>query len=160
MEYTNLSISLLSLIWALRDLKEPLNQEEKEELANVGKQLRAKIEYWENPITRNLLAAIEKNSKLSEKFEFYKSKFFEIDGDIPDNLLPTEEDLKSIRSSSDEQRAVALGKPDDRNKKDIIQDKTIQVLFNTAIEVMTNDIPTEAAKKIKFSQNNSYSSDK
>ncbi len=145
MEYTNINKILLSLVLAFRDLESSLTKEEESAIAKTAQQLSVTPQVWETKIEPNLLATISKNSSLSKLFQSYKSQIDRIDGEIPDDLLPTSADLESIENTPQMARSRA---PLQVNQKDIKSKE----ITNMAIKVMASDSPTKTANKINSLQ--------
>ena len=141
----NINKILLSLILALRDLEGTLTEQEEAAIAKAGEQLYANPKVWSTAIEPNLLATIAKNSSLSKLFQSYKSQLDLVDGEIPDNLLPTAADLESIADTPPMPRtrpALQVEPPDLKSKE----------IINMAIKVMVNNSSTETAKKLNCLQ--------
>ncbi|MDJ0715773.1 MAG: hypothetical protein QNJ54_16330 [Prochloraceae cyanobacterium] len=149
MDYTNINKILLSLILALRDLEESLNEEEEKAIATAGRKLRTEVEYWEKAIEPDLLATIEKNPKLSERFKYYKSKLDRIYEKNPDILFPTDEYLNSIANTPQTPAKLSLPKETSEDRK---RERNSKEIINMATEVMTKKPLTQTAKKINFLQ--------
>ena len=145
MEATNINKILLSLILALRDLEGSLTEREEAAIAKAGEQLYANPQVWENAIEPNLLVIITKNSSLSKLFQSYQSQLDRLDGEIPDNLLPTAADLESIASTPQ----MALSRPPIQVEP---QDLKSDEIINMAIKVMVKNPSTETAKKLNCLQ--------
>ncbi|MDJ0581919.1 hypothetical protein [Crocosphaera sp.] len=64
----------LAFLLALSDLKTPLNEEEKETLANIAQQLDIQPLAWKDYTEPMLLKMIQSNPQLSEQYNQYKTK--------------------------------------------------------------------------------------
>lgn len=93
--------TLLILLLALRELKTPLSEDELKALQNEGFALEISTEYWED-IESALMAIIEGNEELNQKFLFFQREL-ELVEKIPPEILPTWEELKKELSYGDSQ---------------------------------------------------------
>jgi len=103
--------TLLILLLALRELKSPLSEDELEALQNEGLALQTSPEYWED-IEPALMAIVERNDELNQKFQFFK-KVLESVEEIPEEILPTWEEIETELSYGDSDPVTFNVDPDD-----------------------------------------------
>ena len=134
---------LLSMLLAIKELEAPLNSEEKERLKNAAQQLSFVSNYptsWETHIEPNLLEIINNNSSLNKLFQDIKSKLDKIDH-IPQDLIPTAEDLATVipTKNQPQERSLVKTSPADLKSNEIT---------NMSIEIISSPEPSETVKKI------------
>src|SRR4028119_2150579 len=88
----------LAFLLALQELDTPLNEEEKNTLAEIADQLDAQPKAWESFTQPLLLKMIGDNESLNQCYQTYKSKLDSLET-IPSELLPTVTEIEQIRSS-------------------------------------------------------------
>lgn len=143
----NINNSLLSLLLALRYSATPLSDTEKSDLSFAAEQLAANPKAWERLIEPRLLAMIQANEALNQRFQLIKSQLESLGEKIPQNLLPTEIELEQVAPAPKTQliaRAPLQVSPSDLNSSEIT---------NMAIRVMLTPEPSETTKKLsRFEQ--------
>lgn len=143
----NINNTLLSLLLALRDSATPLNDTEKSDLSFAAEQLAANPKAWERLIEPRLLAMIQANEALNQRFQFIKFQLENLGDQIPQNLLPTEIELEQVAPAPKTQliaRAPLQVSPSDLKSSEIT---------NMAIRVMSTSNPSETTKKLsRFEQ--------
>jgi len=140
---TTIPDNLLGLLLALKNLKTPLSQDERNKLVDMGKNLK------ENPndqylIKKDLMAILKANDTLKQLYKEAKAKLDALDRPIPTNLLPTKEELETVlppeSDSGKYNKAYFEGKPDDKSNE----------ILNLATNVVSTEKPEETAKKLPF----------
>ncbi|NEP53045.1 MAG: hypothetical protein F6K65_31295, partial [Moorea sp. SIO3C2] len=135
-----ITITLLALLLALRELKTPLTLEELAGLANVGQQLALDPDDWEY-IAEGLMAIIQGNEELNEYFQRAKACLETIDSQIPSEVLPTYTELDQ------ELPAISKG-PQDFGWKGG-SDESDEVLTAT-IKALETHRPIQAVNQLSF----------
>jgi hypothetical protein len=100
--------TLLALLLALKQLETPLTADEQADLDNVGKQLYLDPDDWED-IKEGLIAIIEKNPSLDRLYQAAKVQLEAIDGNIPSELLPTEQEREAELLADEKRKPVTFG---------------------------------------------------
>ncbi|NEO56028.1 MAG: hypothetical protein F6K54_24920, partial [Okeania sp. SIO3B5] len=113
---TAVSNTLLALLLALKNLENPLSEEEHEALTDLGKQLKRNPNDW-NLNKQKLMAILKANDTLKQLYQKAKAKLDALDRPIPPDLLPIDADLKELKDvlppeSEANKRAHIPGKPD------------------------------------------------
>ncbi|WP_424094410.1 CHAT domain-containing protein [Moorena producens] len=135
-----ITITLLALLLALRELKTPLTQEELAGLADVGQQLALDPDDWEY-IAEGLMVIIQGNEELNEYFQMAKACLEAIDGQIPSVVLPTYTELDQ------ELPPISKGPQDFGWKPG--SDESDEVLTAT-IKALETHRPIQAANQLSF----------
>ncbi|MCL2932511.1 MAG: hypothetical protein MGG11_09670 [Trichodesmium sp. MAG_R03] len=131
---------LLSFMYAIKELETPLTSEETKKLKNIGQQLDNDPTAWEIYTEPMLKEIISNNSSLNKVFQNIQSNLENI-GDIPQDFIPTNEELIAVTQSknSREERPIPKFSPED-SENDEITNISIQVFFSPE--------PSETVKKI------------
>ena len=131
---------LLSFMYAIKELETPLTSEETKKIKNIGQQLDNDPTAWEIYTEPMLKEIISNNSSLNKVFQNIQSNLENI-GDIPQDFIPTNEELIAVTQSknSREERPIPKFSPEDL-EDDAITNISIQVLFSPE--------PSETVKKI------------
>ncbi|MGB3511464.1 MAG: hypothetical protein WBA93_19950 [Microcoleaceae cyanobacterium] len=131
--------TLLALLLALKNLDNPLSENERQALTDVGQQLRLDPNDWEF-IEADLMAIVEANDALNQLYQQVKAKLDAVDDPIPSDLLPTEAELEKVLPSESEggRRAYFEGKPDEQSNE----------ILNLTTNILTNPEPEETTKKL------------
>ena len=139
----SVNTTLIALLLALKDLKDPLSPTEQANLETVGEQLAVAPNRWES-IEKGLIKVIEANPSLNQQYQATKAKLDAMDGNIPADLLPNEAELAQELGTGKtrEIRGYKPGKPAQSDINVIINDLVVPILRN-------NDSST-TAKKISF----------
>lgn len=133
--------TLLALLLALKNLENPLSEDERKALADVGQQLKSDPNDWDF-IEEDLMAIIEANDALSRLYQEAKAKLDAVDRPIPPDLLPTKAELETVLTLPTEGgRRVETpeGKSRDDEEKNEISD--------IVIAISRTPKPTEVVKK-------------
>ena len=131
--------SLLAMLLAIRKLDNPLNSEEKNDLYVIGQQLSLTPTAWNTDIEANLMEIIYKNSSLNIIFQEIKSQI-EKNPEIPQNLIPSTEELAKVIPTKVQSSERPIPKFDDSNKD-------IPGITNISIQVFSSPEPSETVKK-------------
>lgn len=131
---------LLSMLLAIRELENPLNPEEKENLHIAAEQLDLDPTTWLTDIEPNLIEIINSNSSLNTLFPDIKSNLEKFD-DIPQDFIPTAEDLATVTPTKHQlrERPIPNDSPGDSKNNEIT---------NIAIQILLSPEPSETVKKI------------
>ena len=136
---------LLAMLLTIRELKNPLNSTEKDTLYLVAQQLFLKPSTWDTNIKSNLIKITNNNSSLNTIFQEIKSQIEKIP-EIPQNLIPSPEELATIIPTKLQSSQRPLLKPDDSNED-------IPGITNISIQVFSSPEPSETVKKMsKFQE--------
>ncbi|GAA6616071.1 hypothetical protein [Scytonema sp. NUACC26] len=139
--------SLLALLLALTDLQTPLSENEKSALAEIGEQLSADVDAWKPLIEPSLLGMIQANATLNQLYQIALSQLEAVDGNIPDNLLPSELELEQALPASNQ--VVTRGFAPVSDTEDFESNE----ITNVAISILSTKNPTESVKKLsRFQQ--------
>ena len=131
---------LLSMLLALGELNTPLNSQEKDRLYIFAGQLKADITAWEISIKPNLIELINNNPSLNSVFQEIQSKLEKIDN-IPENLIPSQDELATVIPTKIEPPQRPIIKPDSSDLKS-------NEITNMTIQVISSPEPSKTAKKI------------
>ncbi|MBD2254641.1 hypothetical protein [Nostoc parmelioides] len=147
METTNLNNTLLALLLALKDSETPLSDTEQSNLSHIAEQLSVNPKAWEILIKPRLLAMLETNEPLNQRFQAAKSQLDNLGDTMPLNLLPSEAEVEQVVPQQKLQpttRAIPQVSSSDLRSNEIT---------NMAIRVMATPNPSETAKKLsRFEQ--------
>jgi hypothetical protein len=94
---TNNDITIIAFLLAFQDLNTSLSTQDKQNFKEVAKQLETQPKAWETHIKERLLKIISANPELNQSYQFYQSQLQNLE-EIPDNLLPTESEIKNLTS--------------------------------------------------------------
>ncbi|GBE93170.1 hypothetical protein [Nostoc cycadae] len=143
----NMNSTLLALLLALKDSKNPLNEAEKSDLSQAAEQLVANSKAWEGLIEPRLLAMIQANEALNHNFQVIKTQIENLGDTIPLNLLPTEIELEQAAPVPKTQLIPRA--PLQVSSSDLKSDE----ITNMAIRVLSTNNPSETTKKLsRFEQ--------
>ena len=131
---------LLSMLLAIRELDSPLNSEEKKSLYVAAEQLFLRDTAWETDIQSNLMGIINSNPSLKTVFQELKFQL-EIIPEIPENLIPTPEELATVIPAEIAPGKYPLIKPDASARKS-------NEIPNMSIQILLSPEPSETVKKI------------
>jgi hypothetical protein len=137
--------TLLALLLALKQLETPLTADEQADLDNVGKQLALDPDDWEY-IQEGLIAIIEKNPSLDQLYQTAKAELEAIDGNIPPELLPTEQEQETELLADEKREPVTFGYSEGEPDRDTDE------ILNVSINVLTKENSAKTAKKLSFLQ--------
>jgi len=137
--------TLLALLLALKQLETPLTADEQADLDNVGKQLALDPDDWEY-IQEGLIAIIEKNPSLDQLYQTAKVQLEAIDGNIPSELLPTEQEREAELLADENREPVTFGYSEGE------PDRESDEILNVSIDVLTKENSAKTAKKLSFLQ--------
>jgi len=136
---------LLAMLLTVRELENPLNSKEKDTLYLVAQQLFLRRNTWDTNIKSNLIKITNSNSSLNTIFQEIKSQIEKIP-EIPQNLIPSPEELATIIPTKLQSSQRPLLKPDDSNED-------IPGITNISIQVFSSPEPSETVKKMsKFQE--------
>jgi len=136
---------LLAMLLTIRELENPLNSKEKDTLYLVAQQLFLRRNTWDTNIKSNLIKITNSNSSLNTIFQEIKSQIEKIP-EIPQNLIPSPEELATIIPTKLQSSQRPLLKPDDSNED-------IPGITNISIQVFSSPEPSETVKKMsKFQE--------
>ncbi len=136
---------LLSMLLAIRELDSPLNSEEKDSLYVAAEQLSLRATAWETDIESNFMEIINSNPSLNTVFQELKSQLEKIP-EIPENLIPSPEELATVIPPEIEPDKRPIIKPDASALKS-------NEIPNMSIQILSSPEPLETVKKIsKFEQ--------
>jgi hypothetical protein len=135
--------TLLALLLALKQLETPLSADEQAVLENVGKQLELDPDDWEY-IKEGLVAIIEKNPSLDQLYQTAKAELEAIDGNIPPELLPTEQEQEAELLADENREPVTFGYFEGE------PDRQSDEILNVSIKVLTKKDSAKTAKKLSF----------
>ncbi|OZH52285.1 hypothetical protein AFK68_25345 [Hydrocoleum sp. CS-953] len=136
---TTIDNTILAFLLALKNLKNSLSEDEREELAEVGQQLQLNPNDWDF-IEDDLMAIIQANDALSQLYQQAKVKLDALDSPLPSDLLPTSAELENVLPPESEggRRAYFEGEPDEKSNE----------IDNTVVVILTNPEPTKTTKKL------------
>ncbi len=133
--------TLLAVLLALKNLENPLSEEEGKALASVGQQLRLDPKDWDF-IKDDSMAMIKANGALNQAYQQAKAKLDALDRPIPSDLLPTDEELENVLPPESEggKRAHFEGKPDKQSNE----------ILDLTVKVLATEKPEETAQKLPY----------
>ncbi|BAZ68967.1 hypothetical protein NIES4106_37360 [Fischerella sp. NIES-4106] len=134
--------SLLALLLGLTDLQTPLSENEKSVLAEVSEQLSADLDAWKPLIEPSLRHMIRANATLNQLYQTALSQLEAVDGNIPENLLPSESELEQVLPTSNQ--VVTRGFTPVSDTEDFESNE----ITNIAINILATNNPTESVKKL------------
>jgi hypothetical protein len=137
--------TLLALLLALKQLETPLTADEQADLDNVGKQLELDPDDWEY-IQEGLIAIIEKNPSLDQLYQTAKAQLEAINGNIPPELLPTQQEQDTELLADENREPVTFGYSEGE------PDRESDEILNVSINVLTKEDSAKTAKKLSFLQ--------
>ena len=137
--------TLLALLLALKQLETPLTADEQADLDNVGKQLALDPDDWEY-IQEGLIAIIEKNPALNQLYQAAKARLETIDGNIPFELLPTEQEQQAELLADENREPVTFGYCEGE------PDRESDEILSVSINALTKENSAKTAKKLSFLQ--------
>lgn len=136
---------LLAMLLTIKKLENPLNSTEKDTLYLVAQQLFLRPNTWDTNIKSNLIKITNNNSSLNTIFQEIKSQIEKIP-EIPQNLIPSPEELATIIPTKLQSSQRPILKSDDSNKD-------IPGITNISIQVFSSPEPSETVKKMsKFQE--------
>ena len=141
MSSTNSNTSSWSFLLALSDLPESLTPEEQNALIEIGKQLKTTPKAWEKYIQPKLIKIIENNPQLNKSYQFYQRQLAA--KDIPENLLPNNQELSQLIPNTSNLQARGHGFGDKTSATDFQQQ-----LNNVVIVVCESNKSEDVVKKI------------
>ncbi len=137
--------TLLALLLALKQLETPLTADERAKLKTKGQQLALDPDDWDY-IQEGLMAIVEQNPSLDRLFQTAKMQLQAIDGNIPIELFPTEQEKEAELLANQKRELVTFG------YKEGEPDKTSDEIRDIVIDVLTQAEPTTKAKNLNFIQ--------
>jgi len=136
---------LLAMLLTIKKLENPLNSTEKDTLYLVAQQLFLRPNTWDTNIKSNLIKITNNNSSLNTIFQEIKSQIEKIP-EIPQNLIPSPEELATIIPTKLQSSQRPILKSDDSNKD-------IPGITNISIQVFSSPELSETVKKMsKFQE--------
>ncbi|WP_293154558.1 MULTISPECIES: hypothetical protein [unclassified Microcoleus] len=138
------SIALLALLLALKQLETPLTADERANLETIGEQLALDPDDWDY-IQEGLMAVIQQNPELDRLFQTAKVQLEAIDGNIPIELLPTQQE-KETELLPQCRETVTFGYTEGE------PDKTSNEFVDVSINVLTQKDPSTTTKNLSFLQ--------
>lgn len=138
------SIALLALLLALKQLETPLTADERANLETIGEQLALDPDDWDY-IQEGLMAVIQQNPSLDRLFQTAKVQLEAIDGNIPIELLPTQQE-KETELLPQSRETVTFGYTEGE------PDKTSNEIVDVSINVLTQKDPSTTTKNLSFLQ--------
>jgi len=137
--------TLLALLLALKQLETPLTADERAKLKTKGQQLALDPDDWDY-IQEGLMAIVEQNPSLDRLFQTAKMQLQAIDGNIPIELFPTEQEKEAELLANQKRELVTFGYREGE------PDKTSDEIRDIVIDVLTQAEPTTKAKNLNFIQ--------
>ena len=137
--------TLLALLLALKQLETPLTADERAKLKTKGQQLAIDPDDWDY-IQEGLMAIVEQNPSLDRLFQTAKMQLQAIDGNIPIELFPTEQEKEAELLANQKRELVTFGYREGE------PDKTSDEIRDIVIDVLTQAEPTTKAKNLNFIQ--------
>jgi hypothetical protein len=137
--------TLLALLLALKQLETPLTADERAKLKTKGQQLALDPDDWDY-IQEGLMAVIQQNPSLDRLFQTAKVQLEAIDGNIPIELFPTEQEKEAELLANQKRELVTFGYREGE------PDKTSDEIRDIVIDVLTQAEPTTKAKNLNFIQ--------
>lgn len=137
--------TLLALLLALKQLETPLTTDERAKLKTKGQQLAIDPDDWDY-IQEGLMAVIQQNPSLDRLFQTAKVQLEAIDGNIPIELFPTEQEKEAELLANQKRELVTFGYREGE------PDKTSDEIRDIVIDVLTQAEPTTKAKNLNFLQ--------
>lgn len=137
--------TLLALLLALKQLETPLTTDERAKLKTKGQQLELDPDDWDY-IQEGLMAVIQQNPSLDRLFQTAKVQLEAIDGNIPLELFPTEQEKEAELLANQKRELVTFGYREGE------PDKTSDEIRDIVIDVLTQAEPTTKAKNLNFIQ--------
>lgn len=134
--------TLLALLLALQDLDIPLTEPEQAAFTNIACQLQLEPDAWESEIVPDLLALIQTNPNLNQRYQTAKSKLDSIGDTIPADLLPTSAELEQVIPTATQPTGRGFFPVTDDDDDDGLE------INNVAIDILSAPNPTETAKKL------------
>lgn len=135
--------ALLAILLTLDILEVPLNPDEQAALKKAGQRLAMNPKKWESEIKR-LLDSFAANSSFTASYLDIRKQLEDIDGDIPVELLPNEDELKQVLPGD--------RKPVKRVYFEGTADKKSNEILNLAINVLRTPEPDITSKKLSLFQ--------
>lgn len=134
-------ITLLALLLALEQLQTPLTPDEKEALQTTASQLYLDPDEWD--IKEGLMATIEANPNLYQKYQTTLVQLQLVNGNIPSEQMPTQSELETelpVENREPTKFGYFEGEPD-RESDEII---------NLTINIFSREDPEKAVKNLSF----------
>jgi hypothetical protein len=141
---SQINTTTLAFLLALQELDTPLNEQEKNTLAEIADQLDVQPKAWESFTQPLLLKMIGDNESLNQRYQTYKSKLDSLET-IPSELLPTVTEIEQIKSS--ETLAATRGFQPQSEATGYNQQ-----INNVVIVVSRSEQPEEAVKKLSLKE--------
>ncbi len=132
--------TLFALLLGLKNLENPLSEDEREKLTDVGHQLKLAPNDWDF-IEDELMTIIQGNDALNQLYQQAKAKLDACDRPIPSELLLTDAELEEII------RRRFEGQPEKQSNETL--NLTIKVISST-VNVVSTKKQEETAKKSPF----------
>lgn len=142
---TSRRITLLALLLALRQLETPLTDKERSKLRTKGQQLAIDPDDWDY-IQEGLMAIVAQNPSLNSLYQTAKAQLEAIDGNIPIELLPTQQEKEAELFAGEKREPVTFGYFEGKPERESDE------ILNTAINVLTKEDSSTTAKKLSFLQ--------
>ncbi|MBK4730818.1 hypothetical protein JJD41_13225 [Oxynema sp. CENA135] len=135
--------TLLAILLALENLETPLSADEQATLKKTGQRLTMHPKKWESA-TQKLLEAFESNASFQQCYQAALTQLENFQGNIPPELLPTEEELQQALPSEGKvvKRAYFEGQPD----------RVSNEILNVVTNVLKTSDPEIPLGKLSLSQ--------
>ncbi|NET42727.1 hypothetical protein [Okeania sp. SIO2B3] len=136
--------TLLAFLLALKNLENPLSENEREALAKISQKLKKNPNDW-NFTEKKLMAIIKANQALNQLYQQAKTKLDALDRPIPFDLMPTEAELEKVlppesKGGTRAHLPYGEGEPNKQSNE----------IFNLSVKVLPTEKPEETAKKLSF----------
>jgi hypothetical protein len=132
--------TLLALLLALKNLEDPLKEDEKDALVDVGQQLGNHPDDWEF-IEADLMATINRNPALRQLYQSAKAQLDSLDGNISLDLLPTEAELEQVLPAASQREKRPYEPSKDENEKS-------DEILNMTRKILNTPDPADTTKKL------------
>lgn len=129
--------TLLALLLALEELEAPLSKDEQSALADVAAQLYLNPKAWKEYSEPYLLKVIQANATLNQLYQSALSQLNAVNGNIPQDLLPTQAELEQVLPPSNEPVARGFVPVSDAQNSESTE------ITNIAINILATPNQTE-----------------
>ncbi len=147
--YANLNNTLLAFLLSLKYLDSPLSQEEKATLFDISEQISINAspdpETWKELTEPALLAVIQGNESLKQRFQTFKSQLDSLNNPIFLDFLPTETELDQVAPKK--KQPVSFVIPDNEPTSQKSYEITNMVI-RAASRILETPQPDETIKKL------------
>jgi len=142
---TSFNHTILAYLLALKDFPNPLDETERSNLKKVWEEYKIQPKNWDDYIEPDFVKIIQGNSLLNQFYQQYKNALDNL-GEIPDDLLPTQDEINQLvkkDKETDEETVGYKGFEDNSLPPDV--NKHIE---NAFIVFGQSETPEEAVKKL------------